>query len=434
MTNSLPDDRQEIDRRFADLLRQPEVELLRDVLQDQDAHLVGGVLRDAALGRRRRDIDLVVAGSGGEVAAELAARFGRRSIRLGGERFAAYRVTTDEPIDIWDRGSSSLEEDLRRRDLTIHSFALDLRGGHLHDPFAGIADLQQGRLRMTTPAAFADDPLRVLRLCRYVSLLPDFRIDASTIRQARASVRDLDVIARERIREELLSTLAPPGSRDGVALWVAWGIFPDVLVGEPLSAEDRGRLLAELAVVGPRFEQAMVLLPAVSDLSGGRLSVLLRLLESVSGEPGSVALTRLRERGSVSRSAARSIARLLSLGPLPVTEPGQRWFLHRAGRDLWPLAVGLAACGSDDPRKGPPLAERLAGLSRLATVDGASIFSPSPALTGEDLRREFGLQPGPRLGKVLSKLERLQVEGRVSSREEALALAARTVAELEGDD
>jgi tRNA nucleotidyltransferase (CCA-adding enzyme) len=346
-------------------------------------------------------------------------------------------VTTDEPIDIWDRGSSSLEKDLRRRDLTIHSFALDLRRGHLHDPFAGIADLQQGRLRMTTPAAFADDPLRVLRLCRYVSQLPDFRIDPSTIRQARASVPDLDIIARERVREELLSTLEQPVSRVGVALWLEWGIFPDVLLGGPRCAADRGHLLAELAVVGPRYEHAMAMLPAVPDLStvsGGRLSLLLLLLESVGGGPASTVLTMLRDRGYITRAAARSIARLLVLGPLPVTEPGQRWFLHRAGQDLWPVAVGLAACRAEDRPAETPLAERIADLRRLVSEDGAPIFSPSPPVNGEDLCRELGLQPGPRLGKVLSRLERLQVEGRVASREEALAFAARMVAELEGDN
>ena len=69
-------------------------------------------------------------------------------------------------LDLWDRESASLEDDLARRDFTVNSFAVDLRGGGVADPFGGLGDLEQRTLRATTRGSFEGDPLRVLRLAR----------------------------------------------------------------------------------------------------------------------------------------------------------------------------------------------------------------------------------------------------------------------------
>src|SRR6202158_2795770 len=170
---------------FATLCREPVVLALLAACRATECHLVGGVLRDRMLGLATHDLDAVVAGRGGEIASELAARLPARLVKLGGKDFAAYRLVigavgasdpggasdgTDDAVlsgyrilDLWDRQSLPLHDDLARRDFTVNSFALAPRGGAVIDPFGGLSDLERRVLRATTAQSFAGDPLRVLR-------------------------------------------------------------------------------------------------------------------------------------------------------------------------------------------------------------------------------------------------------------------------------
>ena len=138
-----------------------------------ECHLVGGVLRDRLLGLPVKDLDAVVAGGGEEVAVRLAAELPARLVRLGGKEFAAYRLVARRwVLDLWDRAEVSLEADLARRDFTVNSIAWAPAGGGLTDPFGGLDDLGRRLLRATTAASFIGDPLRVLRLPRFLVQLP----------------------------------------------------------------------------------------------------------------------------------------------------------------------------------------------------------------------------------------------------------------------
>lgn len=413
-----------IESRFADLLRHPDIEPLRELLRGYDCHLVGGILRDAALDRPRRDIDIVVAGEGKWIADHLADKLGGRTVQLGGQRWAAYRVTAALPIDIWDRGSTPLEDDLRRRDLTIHAVALDLRTGAIADPFAGLADLSRGRLRMTTTSSFAEDPLRVLRLCRYAGQLEGFTIDPATRERAGAAVAALDRVASERIRDEVAATLSRSDGRVGVSWWLRLCILPDWLLDSPLPSQSRHRLQAGLRVWWSSFDRTAESLPAVGDLTTARLALVLALLESHQVCPASEGLALLRARGFVTRVAEREVARRLALGPIPSTEARQRWFLHQAGEN-WPAAVSLGAALAAGLGAENSVADRLAAVLALASDCAAEIFAPTPLVTGDDLRRQLRLQPGPEFGRILATLYRQQIEGEIKSRDQALEIAAR---------
>ena len=121
---------------FAALNAHPVCRSLRGMTSPGTCHLVGGGLRDAVLGIPPRDLDVVVSGSGQAISQALADEYNTRVIELGGDRFAAFRlVAGDLQIDIWDRGDSTLTSDLLRRDLTIHSFAMEIHDGTLADPF-----------------------------------------------------------------------------------------------------------------------------------------------------------------------------------------------------------------------------------------------------------------------------------------------------------
>ena len=97
----------------------------------------------------------------------------------------------------------TLDEDLARRDLTINAMALD-EAGRLIDPFGGRADLEAGVLRHVGPA-FAEDPVRILRVARFAARLPAFRIAEETMQLARSMVEagEVDALVPERVWQEL---------------------------------------------------------------------------------------------------------------------------------------------------------------------------------------------------------------------------------------
>lgn len=411
--------------RFASLLRHPVCQEIRRILERRPVHIVGGALRDLALGREFRDLDLVIAAGGAAVAEMLAASFGARAIKVGGHRFAAYRVMTqDLPIDIWDRGALSLGADLRRRDFTIHSFALDLHTGALRDPFSGLDDLKNGELRMTSADSFADDPLRILRLCRFASQLVDFHIDPATLDQARESVPDLAGIAKERIRNELEQSLSHSGAATAAQLWIELQVLPEALLQSPLDPPSRQRLLGKLAMAWQALEATAPDLPVDSDLTSARLTLLLcQLGESIDLEIN-VAIEMLRRQGLVTRARAQQISKLLEAGCLPDSEAQQRWYLHWTG-ELWPAALSLSAALGIDRTDHAKESVRIRRAIDLASQRPQEIFNPPPLISGEDLQRRLAIQPGPDMGRLLATIRRRQIEGSITSRAEALAAAIR---------
>ena len=99
--------------------------------------------------------------------------------------------------------SVTLEEDLQRRDLTINAIAEDT-DGRLIDPFGGVADLQAKVLRHVSEA-FAEDPVRILRLARFAARWPDFEVAPETMALARSMVDagEADALVPERVWQEL---------------------------------------------------------------------------------------------------------------------------------------------------------------------------------------------------------------------------------------
>ncbi len=235
---------------FRVLLHQPAVRgLIAATPGDVELHLVGGVLRDRALGLPVHDFDAVVSGQGREISERLAASLPARLVLLGGKEFAAYRLVglageSTDVVDIWDRASTTLYQDLARRDFTINSFAFDLRTQEISDPFNGIGDLNRKILRATTPESFTGDPLRVLRLPRLLLRLPGFRVEPDTVALARRSSAGLAGIASERVRDELLLLFDHPEAARGLTFLLELDLSPGLWVGRPGGAGAPGLALA----------------------------------------------------------------------------------------------------------------------------------------------------------------------------------------------
>jgi tRNA nucleotidyltransferase (CCA-adding enzyme) len=177
------------------------------------AYVVGGAVRDALLGLPVKDRDWVVVGSTPE--ALLAQGFRQvgkdfpvflhphsgeeyalaRTERKHGRGYGGFVCHTSPDV--------TLEEDLARRDLTINAIAR-AEDGRLIDPYGGVADLQARRFRHVSPA-FAEDPLRILRVARFAARLPGFSVVPETLALMQHMVEhgEVDHLVAERVWQEL---------------------------------------------------------------------------------------------------------------------------------------------------------------------------------------------------------------------------------------
>ena len=214
------------------------------------AFVVGGYVRDYYLRRPSTDIDVVVVGSGIELAEALAAElhakvsvvkpFGTAMVRTRdgaevefvGARRESYTHDSRKP----QVEPGTLEDDQRRRDFTINAMAWSLNAatfGELVDPFGGMEDLEDGIIR--TPCdpdiTFSDDPLRMMRAVRFASQL-GFRIEEETFEAIRRNAARIRIVSRERIATELNKIVLSPVPSIGLELLELTGllalIFPEL--------------------------------------------------------------------------------------------------------------------------------------------------------------------------------------------------------------
>ena len=187
-----------------------------------ECYVVGGYVRDLFLERPSNDIDVVVVGSGIQVASELKAILGKKAhlsvfrnfgtaqvkyknieVEFVGARKESYSHDSRKPI-VED---GTLEDDQNRHDFTINAMAVCLnkaRFGELVDPFGGIDDLWDGIIRtpLDPDVTFSDDPLRMMRCVRFATQL-NFFIEDETFEALERNAERIKIISGERIEEEL---------------------------------------------------------------------------------------------------------------------------------------------------------------------------------------------------------------------------------------
>ena len=187
-----------------------------------ECYVVGGYVRDLFLERPSNDIDVVVVGSGIQVASELKKMLGKKAhlsvfrnfgtaqvkykdteVEFVGARKESYQRDSRKPI-VED---GTLEDDQNRRDFTINAMAVCLnkeRFGELVDPFDGVYDLEDGIIAtpLDPDITFSDDPLRMMRCVRFATQL-NFQIEPETYEALKRNADRLKIISGERIADEL---------------------------------------------------------------------------------------------------------------------------------------------------------------------------------------------------------------------------------------
>ena len=211
----------------ADLARLLDEDIFHLIADEADklgleCYVVGGYVRDLFLERPSNDIDVVVVGSGIQVASALKSRLGKRAhlsvFRNFGTAQVKYRGLEVEFVGARKESYShdsrkphvedgTLEDDQNRRDFTINALAVCLnkeRFGQLVDPFDGVYDIEDGIIRtpLDPDITFSDDPLRMLRCIRFATQL-NFFIEDETFEALQRNAERIKIISGERIADEI---------------------------------------------------------------------------------------------------------------------------------------------------------------------------------------------------------------------------------------
>jgi tRNA nucleotidyltransferase (CCA-adding enzyme) len=400
----------------------------------QPVYLVGGIVRDALLGRQGTylDWDFIVPVQAIETAQAIARHYGAGFVVLDAERQIARVVFGQTTVDFALREGKTLEADLQRRDFTVNAIAYDPFQETLIDPWGGYGDLQHRCLRMIAAENLRSDPLRLLRAYRQAAQL-NFNLDPvteTTIAQLSPLLRS---IAAERVQTELNSLLDSP--RGSFWLGSAWqaGLFQDWLPSMTAAAvEQLGQIdrAVEILVntwptLATTFRQPLALTAKEGyRRSGLALAKLTALLDS---DPDRATDQWRQLKGS--RAEVRAVGVLRRLQPLLENSElsiREQYFLFQAAQDLLPILVllGLTTEKSGEEAvnfKANSLSFRL--LQCYLNEDDL-VAHPQILVTGKDLLQAFPHVSGPQVGYLLTELQIAQAEGRISTPPEALALAA----------
>jgi poly(A) polymerase len=460
----------------------PLVEIARRALGNGgDAWIVGGAVRDAALGREVADLDLAVAGDPAAAAKAIARKGAGYAFELSVE-FGTWRVVAADQAwqaDVTALRGETIDADLAERDFTVGAVAVPLSDGEPLDPYGGLADLEQGFLRAVGERSFKSDPLRMLRAARLAAEL-GLAIDEDTLKLARAEAGRAGEPAGERQLTELRQLVGGPDPLRGLSLFDELGLTAVVLPElEALKGVEQGpnhhldvygHTLAVLErtleiekdldrFAGERAADAAALLtePLADEMTRGTALRFGALLHD-AGKPatrgerdgyvtfighdrdGVEIVGGLCRRLRASRKLTQHLQALtlhhLRLGFLVHEAPLPPRRVHEYLRATEPVAADVTLLTVADrlsARGGGPFAtdEMIEAHLALARQMLADAFDwrrdgpPAPLLGGDELAAELRIAEGPELGELLAELEAAQYAGEVATREEAVELARR---------
>jgi tRNA nucleotidyltransferase/poly(A) polymerase len=429
------------------------VEIIRR-LRDRGhaAYLVGGCVRDMLLERKnpREEYDVATAARVEDVTRLFArtllvgAKFGVVLVGLGGQWIEVASFRSDESYSDGRHPDAvrigSLQEDAERRDFTVNGMYFDPLENKLIDLVGGRADIERRLLRAIgePDRRFAEDHLRMLRAVRFAGQLKDFTIEKQTAAAIRRLADRITGISAERILEELKKILACSGRVRALRLADGLGLLKHVLP-EVYALHDTGDAFDEtLAVLDQlpgevAFDVAMAALlhrvgaslPVPADYDHFPVRSRPSPREFTPSARIAGAVCRRLTCSNEERTGAVWLVQLLPLFQRPARlslAAAKRLMLYGRFEGLLALYRARVAAGCE-PHENLERIEALAGR-----INPATLREP-PLITGRDLSETLGLVPGPRYQKILDAVYDAQLEEKITTRREALALARKISSE-----
>jgi tRNA nucleotidyltransferase/poly(A) polymerase len=463
----------------------PRVRAAREALAGGDAFIVGGTVRDALLGRPIVDLDLAVPGDPERPAKALAKAAGGAVFRLS-EEFGAWRVVARDDgfvFDVSPLQADTLEADLARRDFAANAVAVPLAGGEPVDPTGGLRDIETRTLRVlggdsVETSSYALDALRPLRLARLATELafePDARTERLTLEAAHAVARTSPERIFGELRRLVLADRAVEGLELADRLGLTAAILPELsaLHGVEQShfhhLDVHGHTIEVLqeqiaierdpgAVFGPELgpRVARVLAEPLADdltragalrfaallhdiakpatrkvLPGGRVSFVGH--DSVGEDVIAGICRRLRTSERLRTFLGAITRHHLVLGFLVHERPLTRAAVYRYLATTSPveIEVTVLSCADRLATRGKNAEQAIelhVGLARGlmdAALEWRASGPPKPAVRGNQLARELGIEHGPELGELLGALAEAAYTGEATTPDEAVAYARR---------
>lgn len=439
--------------------------------------VIGGYVRDYFLGRENDDIDVVVEGSGIELARAIGARvhsrvsvfknFGTAMLRYRGvelefvgARKESYSHDSRKPI-VED---GTLEDDQKRRDFTINAMAFSLCPedyGTLVDPFGGVHDLDAGIIRtpLDPDVTYSDDPLRMIRAVRFACKLSvggrKFEICQESLDSIKRNAYRLEILSRERIVEEVNKILMTPKPSIGIRLLYELDLLQKFLpelcalagceeghkdnfahtmtVLDNVAAADKSRNVflrwaAMLHDIGKasvkRFDPSSGWSFHGHDIAGGRMvpKIFARLKMP------------LNEKMKYVQKLVSLHMRPIALVTDEVTDSAVRRLLFDAGEDIDDL---MLLCRADITTKNPlKLKAYLYNydvvLEKMAEVEAKdALRNFQNPINGEYVMRVYGIEPCSAIGTIKEYVKEAILEGTIPNTFEAADALMREFASRE---
>jgi len=448
---------------YSQYLKHPVFKVASEIVTEQnlEAYVIGGFVRDLILERPSKDIDIVVIGSGLDLAQACAdklrvkkvsvfERFGTAQFRYKdlevefvGARKESYRSDSRKPTV----ENGSLQDDQNRRDFSINALALSLHKdnfGDIIDPFNGLVDLENRTIRtpLEPSKTYSDDPLRMMRAIRFATQL-DFKIERQSLEAISENASRLQIISRERIMDELNKIILSHTPSRGFKLLYSTKLlhefFPEMVALQGIETRD-GKSHKD------NFYHTLEVLDNISENTDDLWLRWAAIMHDIAKPPtkrfdqnagwtfhghedlGARMVPKIFKRMKLPLDAkmkyVQKLVRLhlrpISLVKGSVSDSAVRRLLFEAGDDVDDL---MTLCNADITSKNDFKVKKYkknfesVKQKLLAVEEKDRIRNFQPPVSGDVIMKTFGLEPCAEIGVLKNKIKEAILEGVIKNDE-----------------